>query len=450
MNKKLMAVAVVAIIVIAGAAAAVYYAVDNKNNASYYSDNTDCRLEILGNADENDYLDSNDVDKINEMTAEGKYSQMADADNNGTVDAADAKMVQDIIDLKAANAGKDDADKECMSINYINADGNVVSANYPVFKIVVVNTQRALDVCNAIGVESRVVAINDYIEKYGIGSNPVMYDYYNGLPSVGDRKNPDLETLEGVNADTVYCGNSSTYLKNVDSTATTVGNKQILRLVTWEDGAFATGALMLGFFTDADTQAQNYVKWMDDIDAMTDQILDGISDKSATSFLAASSATYFGAQADGCSSALTVTGATNVGNNIVTDTKDTGDYVANHIEDIITQDPDYIIITATISKSLTDEQVQEKYDGYLSNSKNTGYEQTIPTVTAVKEGNIAMIDYYLPFCMMTLLGAKVMFADEFASVDVDSLLQEYITNYCVIKDDYTFNANNFYYIPSDE
>ena len=449
MNSKIIAVAVVAIIAVAGASAGVYYLLSD-SSSPYYSDNTDCRLQILGNADENDYLDSKDVDKINSMIEAEQYSQMADANNDTKVDADDATMVQKIIDLKSANSGKADADKKSMSVNYLNADGNVSSANYPVLKIVVVNTQRALDVCNAIGVEDRVVAINDYIITYAINANPIMYNYYSELPSVGDRKTPDLEELESVTADTVYCGVSSTYLKNVDSDATTVGSKQILRLVTWEGGAFATGALMLGFFTDAEAGAQKYVKWMDDVDDEVNSILNTINGKSDTSFLCASSATYFGAQADGVSSALTKTGATNVGNNIITTPTKTGGYVKDHVENIIAQNPEYILVTTTISKSLTNGEIASKYSGYLTNDAGTGYSQKLPTVAAVVNGDVAMIDYYLPFCLMTLLGSKVLFPDAFSSFDVDSLLKEYLSDYCVIEDSYVFNANHFYYIPSSD
>ena len=84
------------------AVAAAVVLTKNDDKKDYYSDNTDCRLQILGNADENDYLDSNDVDKINEMIAEEKYSVWADANHDEKVDASDAEFVQKVLDLKKA------------------------------------------------------------------------------------------------------------------------------------------------------------------------------------------------------------------------------------------------------------------------------------------------------------------------------------------------------------
>ena len=57
-NKQIAAVAVVAILIVA--AVGVYFVMSG-GDSEYRSTNTDCRLQILGNADENDYLDSNDI-----------------------------------------------------------------------------------------------------------------------------------------------------------------------------------------------------------------------------------------------------------------------------------------------------------------------------------------------------------------------------------------------------
>ena len=74
-SKKVIAIVVVAVVVVA--AVAVYMTIGGEDGEDYRSSNTDCRLQILGNADEDDYFDDRDVAKINEMIANGEYSQMA-------------------------------------------------------------------------------------------------------------------------------------------------------------------------------------------------------------------------------------------------------------------------------------------------------------------------------------------------------------------------------------
>lgn len=185
-NKKVYAVILVIVLVVAAAGA--YFAFSSSDD-SYRSSNTDGRLAVLGNADENDYLDSKDIDVINDMIENGKYSQMADANNDGVVNDADAKMVQEIIDLKKYNEGKADSEKKSMTVNYISVDNKVLSAEIPVLKIVILNSQRSLSLAIAINAGDNIVALNDYIYTYW---DENLFKNYKDLPTVGDRKNPAL------------------------------------------------------------------------------------------------------------------------------------------------------------------------------------------------------------------------------------------------------------------
>lgn len=90
---KILAILAAAIVVVAGASAVVLLNNDD-DDKGYYSSNSDCRLQVLGNADKNDYLDDNDVTKIKEMISSNTYDQMADANNDGKVDETDLDLVQ--------------------------------------------------------------------------------------------------------------------------------------------------------------------------------------------------------------------------------------------------------------------------------------------------------------------------------------------------------------------
>ncbi len=441
MNSKVILAIGVAVVVVA-AGAGVFLMMNNDDD-SYYSSNSDCRLQILGNADENDYLDSKDIDKINDMIEASEYSQMADANNDSVVDSKDADMVQSIIDLKDDNSGKAAADKEKMDVYYITVNGAVQSATFPVSKIICANTQRALDIAINIGVDDMIVATNDYVNSYATDKDSTyMYRNFKDLPSIGDRKTPDLEQITKIDADAIYAGTTKYYMTNVDANATSYGGKTILRLASWENGGYANGALMLGFFTDADKSAQDFVKWMDDIDKEIQDKLENIENKTDVKVISMSSATWFGAQSDGVSTAISALGITNVGNNIITDTSKTGGSAKTYAEDIVTQNPQYIILSPYLYLNQTSDEIATKYASYDFSG--------IGACDAVKNGNIYMTNYELPFTLQTLIVAGILFPDEFSSDYVDGYLKEYLDEYCNLDGTgYKYNADTFYYKPSE-
>lgn len=106
-NKQLYAIFAVVIILIAAVGAFVLFSGDDDE---YKSANTDGRLAILGNADENDYLDDDDIKAIEQMIKENRYSLMADANKDDKVDQTDIDIVKNIIDVKKYNEGKDYSD----------------------------------------------------------------------------------------------------------------------------------------------------------------------------------------------------------------------------------------------------------------------------------------------------------------------------------------------------
>ena len=440
-NMKILAILAAAIVVVAGASAVVLLNNDD-DDKGYYSSNSDCRLQVLGNADKNDYLDDNDVTKIKEMISSNTYDQMADANNDGKVDETDLDLVQKMIDLKKSNSGKADSEKESMTVKYITVNNDIRDAVYPVKKLIVVNTQRVLDICMGVGISDRVVATNDYANQYATNiDSQYMYKAFASLPSVGDRKTPDLESIAKSDADAIYAGSEKYYLTNVDSGATSYAGKTILRLASWENGGYANGALMIAFFTDADEGAEKFVRWMDSVESKVGSELSKVSDKSSTSFLNVSSATYFGAQADGVATTLTKIGATNIGNTIILDTSKVGGSVPTYAEDILEhKDMDLIIYTPYMYLNYSDEQVKEKYNTFYS-SLSTG---KISALDAVKNQDIVMINYELPFCLVYAIAAKILFPD--IDVDVDGMIKEYIDDYTDVEG-YTYNPNHFYYIP---
>ena len=84
---------------------------------------------------------------------------------------------------------------------------------------------------------------------------------------------------------------------------------------------------------------------------------------------------------------------------------------------------DLIIYTPYMYLNYSDEQVKEKYNTFYS-SLSTG---KISALDAVKNQDIVMINYELPFCLVYAIAAKILFPD--IDVDVDGMIKEYIDDY---------------------
>ncbi|MBR2255660.1 MAG: hypothetical protein IJ856_07650, partial [Candidatus Methanomethylophilaceae archaeon] len=128
-DKKVIAIVFVLILVIAAAGA---FLVLNKGGSSKSDIDRTGRLMILGNADNNDSIDSDDVKTIRSIVKDGTWDKekypYADANNDGEITDADADYIDKIIA------------KTCGYVYYVNALGEIKSVHYPVEKFVCVGS----------------------------------------------------------------------------------------------------------------------------------------------------------------------------------------------------------------------------------------------------------------------------------------------------------------------
>ncbi len=429
-----MIYAVLAVVIIVAAAAGAMVAFSPEDGDSYRSTNTDGRLAILGNADENDYLDEDDIAKIKEMIEAGTYSQMADANNDSALDQKDIDMVQSILDAKKYNQNREGSEKRSVSLKYISADNEILDAKYPVLKMAVGGSQRIMALATSIGASDVIVAVNDYVLAYWDDN---LWKPYEGLPSIGEKKTPDLETVLKMDIDTVYANGKSSSVTNASDNM--IGDKQVLRMITYEDGKLTNGALMLGFMTDYDSGAEEFVKWYDGIFTEIDEKLAAIDDPSATRFYSGTP-TYMYAQKDGFSTAMTNSGATNIANIIVTSPTAYGLSVSKCLEDILRENPQYIIAGKYMYTQNTADEVKGVYSGldYSSFSSTDAY----------KNGQIYMISYDLPFCIETYIACSIFYPDAFSEQNLKDMLNEYLDKFCYTNG-YELDLIHFVVTPDD-
>ena len=146
MEKKIfIIIAVVVACVIAAAAALIL--LNGDNGPSEKVEPTD-RLMILGNANNDDYIDDKDITTLNGIIKDGAWDRnaypYADANNDGRITESDVDFVKQMIQKKE------------MKIYYVDRDGNIDNLMYPLKKVVTIGTYTAniaveLGICDKVG-----------------------------------------------------------------------------------------------------------------------------------------------------------------------------------------------------------------------------------------------------------------------------------------------------------
>ncbi len=103
MNRtSIIIVCAIAIAIVAIAAAAVL--LTQEKSDEYRSSDSTGRLMIMGNANNDDYLDQSDVDTLEKLRGTSDWARdhpLADADNDGSITDADIDMVKRMVKREA-------------------------------------------------------------------------------------------------------------------------------------------------------------------------------------------------------------------------------------------------------------------------------------------------------------------------------------------------------------
>lgn len=162
-------VAIAAVVVIAIAAIAVVFVTGN-DDSSKDDRNYDGRLQVLGNANNDDYLDTDDISKLEEIIKAGGTVEeypLADANNDTKIDSDDIETVKQMIERKS------------MNIHIINGRGGIQEIPYPITKFISISTDM-LSTVYAVGGMDKVAAVSGKNI-----SDKVFYGAYQDLPKIG-------------------------------------------------------------------------------------------------------------------------------------------------------------------------------------------------------------------------------------------------------------------------
>lgn len=412
MNNNIVIAAVAVIAVVAIGAAFIIGSNNDGGDDVKVVTGQETRLTVLGNADLDDDIDNDDVKAIEKIIElEGKVSDYpyADANHDGVIDSKDVEFVKKMIS------------KEKMRIYYYNVDDEIASVSYPMTGTIVATYNKTLEACRTLGLSNKVIGTDDMTFQW-----PTYFPEFQSLPSVGNRMTPNVEKILDINPDAYLCGTKKWFGATLESDLAGKGI-DILRIPTWEEGKVLSGMITLGFITDHEKQASDYIDWADGILKKVDDVVSkkDASERPKVLVLDADKVTSTKKAGSGQYENSVTAG----GYNIVKDIgADESYYTTLTMEWIYEKDPDFIIFSkGSTAYQWSDAQLKEKYDALAEDFKLT---------SAYGNGNMHILNLEIfigpsyPISVMYM--AKWFYPEEFADVDVTALMQEYIDTFCGI------------------
>lgn len=250
-STKILAVVVIAVLVVAGVG--LYFVLNDDDDDDKEAATTG-RLQVYGNADNNDVIDDEDlnaIDNFKESWDKEKYPY-ADANRDGVIDDKDKEIIQKLIN------------REPCDVTYIDGTGEEKTCSFPIDRFVIAGTM-VHPVINALGISDHAVG------KTGKSSSldPVLDAPTYNLPQAGPKAySVDLEQISKLGkVDAVFTLYSSTYDKV--ETALEGSGISCVRINPESTDYSLKAYLLVGFLTNAMDRSKIivdfYDKWNEDI-----------------------------------------------------------------------------------------------------------------------------------------------------------------------------------------
>lgn len=286
---KMMVGAVIVVIVIVAAICVVLLNDDDDDDKTYRSSDTTGRLEVFGNANNDDYIDQQDIDFLNQIISRNSDSDtsndidwqknypFADANNDGKIDQDDVAWVQRMVN------------RESMDIYMLNGNKEAIKIGYPALKVVVVGSNAMLTV-HAIGgvTEGRVVGVTGEKNK-----DTYLFSDLENITKVSTSvttANYDAVSQIQGGVDAIITMTSSAYLKNEKTF--TDAQYDVIRVSSSDGLEAASVALTLGYIMQLEERSQKFAKFCDDIVSYTEQKAATISDSDKKTVLCGTMTNY--------------------------------------------------------------------------------------------------------------------------------------------------------------
>lgn len=411
------AIAIVVVILLAGVSVG---AVALMNHGDESSAGATGRLMVYGNADNNDYLDRNDINAIKTIIDDGNWDKaknpFADSNADGVVDNNDISYLNKLLNKE-----------ECL-MYYLDYFGNASYVHYPVTGTIGATVDYGLMICSTLGIYDRVTAGTERVLGYSENRYPGCHSFR----SLGTTATVESVLASGVS---IVVGKIGQTLHD-DLVATGEKVDQIMLGFSNTNTTGATSVdsvLTMGVLLSCEEAAQRYVAYYD---SMNSYISSKVSSIPESSFiLAYDTVSYTETKVDTkgvdgsmfgdafCISHLPLKD--------LSEPRGNGFYTVT-MESIIAADPEYIIITmwGKIDDKTSPADAQAHFDKKCDYFKETD---------AYREGKIFGVCYetygtYLGIGGLGLL-ASYIWPDSFDEQEGWRLLQECYDDFTLLDAD---------------
>jgi len=398
-------------------------------------------LEIYGNANMDDKIDSSDVTYLQQIIDGSKtQTAFADANKDGTVDANDITQVNAIINGEA-------------SIIYL-LDGNSqnISVSLPANRLVVEYNQNT-ELVLILGIEDLVVGIDAGVE-------PVKDLFYPNNPeivSVGQMSSPDYEAVLNLNPTALLTFTAATddkaaHLPGVDVVYLGLYNPNVTHP---EASSVFQGILKAGYIFNKVPRATEYANWLLDLTSYINEKVNTIPEDQRKTVMITNCPTLSSTPKaytalDTLGQACILAGGENIAASL------TGKSITIDTEFVVDQDPDYIFLhTVRYTYGGGTMEPEQGIDATDPSGMQTQLDQYISQpgfadLTAVQNDQVYLIaGDFRNNAMGGTLGAvymaKVLYPDVFADFNPQEIHEEYLTYFLGL--DYDLDTEGVFLYP---
>ena len=399
MNTKVVAIIAVVIIVAGGAVAALML----MNGGEYRSTDASGRLAILGNANNDDYLDDDDLKVVDDIISGKKQSKdypLADANNDGKVNSTDRSLIERMIK------------REAMTIMYLDGNKDVKSVDYPIKRAVVVGTNAAMTM-QAIGAVTSGKIVGTTGEK---AKDTFLFSDLNKLPKVSTSVlAADFDKVQEIgNVDAIITMASASYIKN-EATFTGAGI-DVVRISSSDGLEAVSVALTMGYLFQEEDRANKYAKLCDEVLKYVTEKAKTIKETDKVTILSFTMTNYVSGTSSDYYSLTTMVGGKNLADwSETTKRFNPGDeWLLNdkYYADIMLHYHQY-----TYDPSVDQKDMYVEYRGYFADTQ------------AVKDGHYRLMNSNMPAIVRLAYTASLLYPEIYGEDYGDEIHQKYVDGF---------------------
>ncbi len=431
MNMKAVIAVIAVVAIVCAGVGVVVLNMNNSTETVRNSNNLDGRLTVFGNANNDDYLDSRDVEFVKKVIAgeeEATYytcyktyggstvqRSFCDANVDGKIDQSDVDWIQNMVDRK-----------QNMLLYFYDVDGVIGSCTYPLTTSAV-GYKSNYEALLVLGEADQCMYSCDQVGNSGSYSK--WYSAYSDATCYGSRFTPDYETFVGNEPSYILSGTRAWFDENMEETCGPMGI-DVVRLPFYEDNWTVPAIITLGYLTAHEDAAYDYSEKCDKVYETIETALADVALADRPLVYAGYSGNSIAKMHGGVQELVYLAGGKTP--------LDVG-YSAGSLdaEGVMTLDPDWICIDQGgpyygFLETFTTHDETKYNEAYALYNTDGKFINAINLADAYDEGNVLFFEQGIYMGVASYIScaylANHIWSDKF-NFDVDAMLKDYIESY---------------------